>query len=89
MPGLGDTMPGLGDGQPDPTTSHPGFRSNHTGLKTDSQAIRIGQTDGRMGIENFSPFYRTLPPIGAAVLLPKGRPRPIKTSRAEDGSIFY
>ena len=41
-----------------------------------------GRTDGQMYVGKISSFYRTLSPIGAADLLPKGRSRPIKKSRA-------
>ena len=37
-----------------------------------------------MDIGKITPFYRTLSPIEAAALLPKGRSRPIKSSRARE-----
>ena len=39
-------------------------------------------------VGKISPFYRTSSPIGAAALLPKGRSRPIKRSRATGFSLL-
>ena len=42
------------------------------------------RTDRQTNIGNFSPFYRTLFPVGAAALFLKGSFRPIKKSRASE-----
>ena len=46
-----------------------------------------GRTDRRTYVRKISPFYRTLSPIGAAALLPKGSSRPIKSRAREPLTI--
>ena len=53
------------------------------GVQTDRQLDK--QTD----IRKISSFYRTSSRIGAAALLPKGRSRPIKRSRATADHLMH
>ena len=66
--------------------SQPGLRLRQLARSQASEGgtdVRMyGRTDGRMYVGKISSFYRTLSPIGATDLLPKGRSRPIKKSRA-------
>ena len=50
--------------------------------RTDRRLDRLPA--GQMDVENFSPFYRTSSPIGAAAMLPEGGSRPINKSRARE-----
>ena len=56
---------------------------------TETDRQRDRWTDGQTYIGNFSPFYWTLSPIGAAAQHPKGRSRPIKRSRASESLTIY
>ena len=72
QPGLKPSQPGLRPSQPDLRPSQPGW-----------PRMGNGRMDGRTYLGKISPFYKTLSPIGAAALLPKGISSPIK-SRARE-----
>ena len=58
-------------------------------VRPEAQPAREGnrQTDRQTDVGNISPFYRTLSPIRAAALLPKGSSRPIKSRAREPLTI--
>ena len=74
--GLRPSQPGLRLRQP--------ARPEASALWPGWMAQRGERTDGRTDVGKISPFHRTLSPIGAAALLPKGSSRPTKRSRARE-----
>ena len=73
---------------------HPrGLRTSGRGLRASRQGLRAsqrgggwtgGRTDGRTDGRNFSPFYRTSSPVGAAALLPSETETQHQRSRARE-----
>ena len=66
-PGLTEGPPGLTEGPPGLTEDPPGLSEGFEGSRGDRGTD--GRTDGR----NFSPFYRTSSPLGAAAQKPTSR----------------
>ena len=70
--------------QPGSRPKQPGLRLGWLGLRPGLGPGWMAQRGVRMDGQKISPFCRTSSHIGAAALLPKGRSRAIKRSRARE-----